>query len=79
MQGVAFRYRLCDEADRRGVFGWVRNCPDGSVEALFEGEEESVQAVVAWCHQGPPAAEVEKVQVREEPYTGEYRSFRITY
>jgi acylphosphatase len=55
VQGVAFRARTREMALRLGVSGWVRNTPDGRVEAIFEGSTEDVQAIVQWCHTGPPA------------------------
>jgi acylphosphatase len=68
VQGVFFRASCAGEARRRGVGGWVRNLPDGRVEAAFEGEEPWVDAMVAWCRQGPPGAMVDAVDVAaEEP------------
>jgi len=68
VQGVAFRAYTVDEAAARGLNGWVRNAPDGRVEAVFEGERTTVEAMVAWCREGPPAARVSSVEVVwEEP------------
>lgn len=68
VQGVFFRASCQREAAARGVAGWVSNRPDGSVEAVLEGEEPAVTAVVDWCRHGPPRAEVSGVEVsREEP------------
>lgn len=68
VQGVFFRDTCRQEATARGVHGWVRNLPDGSVEAVFEGEPEAVDALVEWAHQGPPAAFVDDVEVNgQEP------------
>lgn len=61
VQGVAFRAATRAEAQRRGVAGWVRNLPDGQVEAHFEGTPEAVAALVTWCHRGPPGARVDGV------------------
>lgn len=66
VQGVWFRDSTRIEARRHGVDGWVRNCHDGSVEAVFEGPPEAVAALVAWCGRGPPAARVENVECHEE-------------
>lgn len=71
VQGVWFRESMRETAASRGVAGWVRNLPDGRVEAVFEGSLADVEATVAWCRRGPPAARVEHVEVREEPPTGE--------
>ena len=77
VQGVFFRWHTKEEADKHGVKGWVRNLPDGRVEALLEGEKEAVEAVIEFCRRGPPLARVEKVEVQWEPYRGEYEKFRI--
>ena len=61
VQGVAYRANTRDTAREAGVDGWVKNLDDGRVEAVFEGEEESVERLVEWCHSGSPAAEVESV------------------
>jgi len=61
VQGVGFRYAMVEAAARHGVAGWVRNRRDGTVEALVQGEPAAVEAVVAWCRRGPPAARVEAV------------------
>jgi acylphosphatase len=70
VQGVFFRAETQREAGRLGVAGWVRNEPDGSVAAHFEGEPAAVDAMVAWCRQGPSRARVERVDVREAEPTG---------
>lgn len=79
VQGVFFRAYTRDEALRLGVKGWVRNLPDGRVEAVFEGEREAVERMIEFCRRGPPAAEVEKVEVYWETPTGEFSTFRIRY
>lgn len=60
-----------------GVTGWVRNLPDGRVEAVLEGEEESVKKVIEWARRGPPLARVEEVKVVWEEYKGEFNDFYI--
>jgi acylphosphatase len=70
VQGVFFRAEAQREADRLGVAGWVRNEPDGSVAAHFEGESDAVEAMVGWCREGPSRARVERVDVREAEATG---------
>jgi acylphosphatase len=77
VQGVFFRDTCRREARSRGVNGWVRNLPDQSVEAVFEGPVPSVEAMVAWARRGPELAEVTAVEVTEEPPQGE-RRFRVT-
>jgi acylphosphatase len=63
VQGVFFRETMRRKAESRGVTGWVRNCPDGTVQALFEGDAEAVEAMVAFAREGPRAASVERVDV----------------
>lgn len=79
VQGVYFRAYTKDEADRLGLKGWVRNLPDGRVEALFEGEESLVEKMIKWCHKGSPYSVVTNVEVIEEPYRGEFQDFQIRY
>ena len=79
VQGVFFRSRTKQEADSRDVRGWVRNRGDGGVEAVFEGEEAAVKAMVEFCERGPAGARVTKVDVVWEDYAGEFRDFEIRY
>ena len=79
MQGVFFRTTMKEVADRHGVKGWVRNLPDGSVEALLEGRRRDVEAVIRWALRGPPLARVEKLVAVFEPYRGEFKEFTIRY
>ena len=68
VQGVSFRWYAIQHARERGVGGWVRNLSDGRVEAVFEGAEAAVSAMVDWCREGPPSARVSAVDVAwEEP------------
>jgi acylphosphatase len=73
VQGVWYREAMRLEAERLGVTGWVRNCRDGSVEAVVQGEESALAAIVAWARQGPPAARVDDVVV--SPAEGTFTSF----
>ena len=79
VQGVCFRAATKDEARARGLAGWVRNLPDGRVEALFEGEKRMVENMLAWCHKGPPYAYVARVEVEWQPYQGDLTDFRVGY
>lgn len=76
VQGVWFREGCRAEAVANGVAGWVRNLADGRVEACFEGGPDAVDRVVAWCHDGPPRAQVTGVEVQREPLLGE-AGFRV--
>jgi len=79
VQGVFFRSETMRLARRKGVTGWVRNLPDGRVEAIFEGEENDVNAMISFCRGGPQGAIVKDVRVRWEEPTEEFRDFKITY
>jgi acylphosphatase len=79
VQGVGFRYSAAREAIRLGVAGWVRNLPDGRVEALAEGDRQAVDAFVAWLRRGPRGADVERVEVSQEPYRGDLDAFDIAH
>ena len=77
VQGVFFRSNMRQRALELNVKGWVRNLPDGRVEAVLEGPEESVNRLIAWCHEGPPLARVDKVDITEEEYKGEFKDFSV--
>jgi acylphosphatase len=77
VQGVFFRARTIQKAVGLGATGWVRNLPDGRVEAVFEGEKEVVDALVEFCRKGPSRAVVKDVAVAWEPFTGEFESFSV--
>jgi acylphosphatase len=76
VQGVFFRVETRDRASSLGLSGWVRNCPDGTVEAVFEGDPERVQSMVDWCARGPSGARVDEVDVASEESEGE-AGFRV--
>ena len=63
VQGVGYRYSTMNKASQLNMSGWVRNLPDGRVEAVFEGDRTVVEKMVNWCHEGPPAAVVRNVSV----------------
>jgi acylphosphatase len=67
---VGFRVSLARASESRGVAGWVRNRSDGTVEAVFEGAADDVNALVAWCGHGPRGAVVETVDTVTEPIEG---------
>jgi acylphosphatase len=76
VQGVSFRYSAQRQARSLGLSGWVRNAPDGSVEAVVEGEPEAVRSFVTWARSGPSGAAVDSLETEEEAPQGE-RGFRI--
>jgi len=79
VQGVFFRLEAQTAAVGIGVCGWVRNCSNGTVEAVFEGERSCVNAAVEWCHRGSPLSTVDHVDVTWQTYTGEFDGFKVAY
>ena len=79
VQGVFFRMETQKAAQLYGVSGWVRNKSDGTVEAMFEGDEKSVDLILEWCSKGSSPAKVEKTDINWKDYTGEFDEFKITY
>ena len=79
VQGVFFRHHTQEMAFRLGVKGWVKNRRDGSVEAVFEGDQERVGQIIQWCRRGPSEARVTRVYSTWENYTGEFEDFSVSY
>jgi acylphosphatase len=79
VQGVFFRAETAEVANRLRLCGWVRNLPDGRVEALFEGDREEVEKAVDFCRKGPPGAHVRDLDVKWEDWKGEFQDFKIRY
>jgi acylphosphatase len=77
VQGVGFRFFVEAVARQEGVGGWVRNLPDGAVEALIEGDEEAVNRVEGKIRRGPPAARIEHVETESETPGGSRLAFEI--
>lgn len=77
VQGVGFRFHTLREALQAGLSGWVRNLPDGSVEALFEGDEAQIRLMLDWCRSGPRFANVTHLSERWEHGESEYTGFSI--
>ena len=75
VQGVFFRSSTRLLAVELGLCGWVKNLPDGRVEAVFEGEKEAIEKMLEWCRKGPEYAKVENMDIVEEDYKGEFKGF----
>lgn len=75
VQGVSFRANTVAVAKRHGINGWVKNNPNGNVEAVLEGEEGPVKKVIEWCQSGPSLARVDHVRVTWEPFRNEFDDF----
>lgn len=79
VQGVFFRANTKQKAQKLGLMGWVKNTPDGKVEAVAEGDQEAIQRLIEWAKQGPAVAEVEQVDIDWKDYKGKFDSFEIRY
>ncbi|MEM3403315.1 MAG: acylphosphatase [Nitrososphaeria archaeon] len=79
VQGVFYRDSMRRKAIEYQVFGWVRNLPDGRVEAILEGDSSQVDKIIEWCKKGPPYAQVDRVESYIEPYRGVFHDFKILY
>jgi acylphosphatase len=79
VQGVWFRANTCKKARSLGLVGWVRNLPDGRVEAVFEGEKVAAEAMLNWCRTGTPPARVDHLESENEIPTGAFTDFDIVY
>ncbi|NWF51697.1 MAG: acylphosphatase [Nitrospirae bacterium] len=79
VQGVFYRAFTRDIAHTLGLNGWVRNLHDGRVEAIFEGEKDTIEKAIKECYSGPPGARVTNIEVKWEEYTGDMKGFTIRY
>lgn len=77
VQGVYFRASTVEQAQRLGITGWVRNCLDGSVEVVAEGEKAELEKLISWCRKGPSGALVKKVQTEWEASKQEFYNFSV--
>ncbi|MBI3793523.1 MAG: acylphosphatase [Nitrospinae bacterium] len=79
VQGVSYRAYTVETANKLGLKGWVKNTPDGGVEAVAEGEKGALEKLAEWCKEGPQLANVKSVLVNWEPFVGEFDDFDIAY
>lgn len=79
VQGVGFRYTAQSKAVRLGLKGWIRNCPDGTVESHFEGSREQTGKFLLWLKHGPPGSRVLRIDKKSTNPQGCYKSFNISY
>jgi len=79
VQGVFFRVSTKEKAEQLGIKGWVRNTHDGCVEAVFEGEDQSVDQMIEWCYRGPPYSKVDNVEINEQNSIKGFDKFFIKY
>lgn len=77
VQGVWFRASTKQKAKQLKIFGWVKNNPEGTVEAVFEGEENSIKDILDWCHRGPPLAKVTNVEINYREPSNDFGDFLI--
>jgi len=78
VQGIGFRQFILRQAQDLRLTGWVRNIPDGRVEAIFQGQKEKMKEMIALCRKGPFLAEVRGIEVRWEEGKGKFEDFEIT-
>ncbi|MDP2821024.1 MAG: acylphosphatase [bacterium] len=79
VQGVFFRDAAKRQAQKLGLFGWVRNLNDGSVEILAEGKKEALEKMINWVKQGPILAKVEKIKTEQGNFSGQFKKFEIRF
>lgn len=79
VQGVWFRANTKQKAEQLGVTGWIRNTRDGRVEAIFEGEENCLKEMIDWCNHGPPLAEIDNVEIKDQIPTNGFDGFSVKY
>ena len=79
VQGVYFRASAQDKARRLGLRGWVRNCADGGVEFVAEGERSELEQLLSWSQAGPPSATITQVETDWQTASGEFRRFIVRY
>ena len=79
VQGVFLRHYTKEKAIQEGVYGWIKNLPDGRVEAIFEGDHLAVQRIIEFCSAGPGGSRVTKVEATNEKYRGEFDNFSVKY
>jgi len=79
VQGVFFRAETQKQASNLGLTGWVKNNSNGTVQAIAEGDKQSINQLISWCKEGSSAAAVDKVDVSWLPHTGEFKDFIIKY
>jgi len=79
VQGVFFRDSTKRKAKKLGIKGWVKNLPDGRVEAVFEGKKDKVEQIINWAKRGPIFAKVSNLDLEWQEYKGEFSDFEIVY
>ena len=79
VQRVFFRANTVETARKLGITGWVKNSPNGQVEAIFEGDKENIQKMIEWAKKGPPNAQVDNIKVDWQEYKGEFNNFETRY
>jgi len=77
VQGVFFRASTADKAQELELTGWVKNLPDGRVEAVIEGPKNKIEKMIKWAKEGPKFAKVDEVEISWEEYKGEFENFEI--
>jgi acylphosphatase len=79
VQGVFFRSNIKEKANKLNLKGFVKNLPNGKVEAVFEGKEENINEILKFCKKGPQGAKIKDVEIKEEKVSNEFNSFGVRY
>ena len=79
VQGVFFRQATKVIAIKNHVTGWVKNLESGQVEILLEGEDQNVNSIVEWCHNGPANSRVDEIKIEQQKFSGQYSNFEVRY
>jgi acylphosphatase len=79
VQGVWYRASTKQKAEELGLTGWVKNTAQGNVEAVFEGDESTVNQMIAWCRKGPPLAQVTDVKITRKRFGGAFAGFVVLH
>ncbi|PIP96535.1 MAG: acylphosphatase [Bdellovibrio sp. CG12_big_fil_rev_8_21_14_0_65_39_13] len=77
VQGVWYRKSFSDEALKNRLVGWVKNCDDGTVEAIIQGDDQAIKSQIEWARKGPPLAKVELLEVQDDESGMEFAHFEI--
>ena len=77
VQGIGYRSWVRSRARSLGLTGWINNLENGSVETVFQGEEEKIKEMIKLCKEGPPMAEVENIEIQWDQINGEFKDFQV--
>ena len=79
VQGINFRFFTKKKADELGIKGYIKNLENGNVEAIFQGDEDSIKKIINWCKKGPSSAKVDSIEINQIKLEKEYKEFKIEF